>query len=160
MPCRQCTSPTGCSMRCYALAARVLSPFPILATGAAVLHLVSRGRMPVSRFMPYNWYDTPNIHFCTVQDFEALVQDKGIRILARDVVGNTERRPLLAAPGPTCSRPPRSTTSPADMSALQLVTLLLALLWQRCQARRNNPRCSAPMNFTTAWSIPLSSNPR
>ena len=42
--------------------------------------------MPVSKFLPYQWYDTPNIHFCTVKDFEALCQDKGIRILDRAVV--------------------------------------------------------------------------
>ncbi len=59
-------------------------------------HLSTRGRMPVSRFMPYTWYDTPNIHFCTVKDFEALCREKGIRILARDMVGNTSREPLLA----------------------------------------------------------------
>ena len=31
-----------------------------------------RGHMPVTRQMPYQWYDTPNIHLCTPQDFEAL----------------------------------------------------------------------------------------
>jgi len=70
--------------------------FPNFGHWSCRLHLVSRGRMPVSRFMPYNWYDTPNIHFCTVQDFEQLCEERGIRILARDMVGNTRRRPLLA----------------------------------------------------------------
>jgi methionine biosynthesis protein MetW len=59
-------------------------------------YLSTRGRMPVSKFMPHNWYDTPNIHFCTVRDFEALCREKGIKILARDMVGNTNRQPLLA----------------------------------------------------------------
>lgn len=59
-------------------------------------YLSTRGRMPVSKFMPHNWYDTPNIHFCTVRDFEALCREKGIKILARDMVGNTNREPLLA----------------------------------------------------------------
>lgn len=63
-------------------------------------YLSTRGRMPVSRFMPYTWYDTPNIHFCTVRDFEALCQEKGIKILARDMVGNTSREPLLASVWP------------------------------------------------------------
>jgi|TARA_R100000005_G_scaffold85934_1_gene54583 methionine biosynthesis protein MetW len=70
--------------------------FPNFAHWRCRLYLGSRGRMPVSRFMPYNWYDTPNIHFCTVKDFEALCEERGIRILARDMVGNTQRRPLLA----------------------------------------------------------------
>ncbi|HKK23661.1 MAG TPA: methionine biosynthesis protein MetW, partial [Pseudohaliea sp.] len=33
------------------------------------------------------WYDTPNIHFCTVRDFEQLCAELGVRILARDMVG-------------------------------------------------------------------------
>ena len=31
---------------------------------------IARGRMPVSSSLPYQWYDTPNIHLCTVADFE------------------------------------------------------------------------------------------
>ena len=33
------------------------------------------GRMPVTRSLPYTWYDTPNIHFCTIRDFVALCRD-------------------------------------------------------------------------------------
>jgi len=70
--------------------------FPNFGHWRCRLYLGTQGRMPVSRFMPYNWYDTPNIHFCTVDDFEALCRERDIRILARDFVGNTEREPLLA----------------------------------------------------------------
>lgn len=45
------------------------------------LHLALKGRMPVSEFLPYNWYDTPNIHFFTFQDFELLCREKNIKIL-------------------------------------------------------------------------------
>jgi methionine biosynthesis protein MetW len=38
------------------------------------------GRMPLTRNLPYSWYDTPNIHFCTIRDFIALVDDVGARI--------------------------------------------------------------------------------
>jgi methionine biosynthesis protein MetW len=54
-------------------------------------HLFTRGRMPVSKFMPHTWYDTPNIHFCTVRDFEHLCEDKDIRILQRDMVAQSSR---------------------------------------------------------------------
>ncbi len=74
--------------------------FPNFGHWRCRLSLGVRGRMPVSRFMPHSWYDTPNIHFCTVNDFETLCRDKGIRILSRDVVGNTERQPLLAGTWP------------------------------------------------------------
>lgn len=70
--------------------------FPNFGHWRCRLYLATRGRMPVSKFMPYSWYDTPNIHFCTVNDFESLCAAKGIRILAREMVGNTQREPLLA----------------------------------------------------------------
>jgi methionine biosynthesis protein MetW len=70
--------------------------FPNFGHWRCRLMLGIRGRMPISSFMPYTWYDTPNIHFCTVKDFEDLCRSKGIRILARDVVGNTKRQPLLS----------------------------------------------------------------
>jgi methionine biosynthesis protein MetW len=62
--------------------------FPNFGNWRCRLHLTTRGRMPVSRFLPYTWYDTPNIHFCTVKDFETLCRQRGIRILARDMIGS------------------------------------------------------------------------
>ncbi len=38
------------------------------------------GRMPVSKEMPYQWYNTPNIHLCTFKDFEDLARSLGLRI--------------------------------------------------------------------------------
>jgi len=62
--------------------------FPNFGNWRCRLHLATRGRMPVSRFMPYAWYDTPNIHFCTVKDFETLCRQRDIQILDRDMLGN------------------------------------------------------------------------
>jgi len=44
------------------------------------VHLGIKGHMPVSEFLPYNWYDTPNIHFCTYKDFRDLCQSKGLKV--------------------------------------------------------------------------------
>jgi methionine biosynthesis protein MetW len=41
------------------------------------------GRMPVTGQMPYQWFNTPNIHLCTLRDFEALAQTLKFPILAR-----------------------------------------------------------------------------
>jgi methionine biosynthesis protein MetW len=38
------------------------------------------GRMPVTKSLPHSWYDTPNIHFCTIADFLALARDIGAAI--------------------------------------------------------------------------------
>jgi methionine biosynthesis protein MetW len=47
---------------------------------------ILRGRMPVSEKLPYQWYDTPNIHLCTVKDFEDLCVKVGARILDEQVL--------------------------------------------------------------------------
>ena len=65
---------------------RGIVTFPNFGNWKSRLYLSSKGRMPVSKFMPHAWYDTPNIHFCTVRDFDALCVEKNIRILERTVV--------------------------------------------------------------------------
>jgi methionine biosynthesis protein MetW len=70
--------------------------FPNFGHWRCRVFLGTRGRMPVSRFMPHNWYDTPNIHFCTVRDFENLCRERDIRILHRDMVGPDNSAHLLA----------------------------------------------------------------
>ncbi|MFT6093606.1 MAG: methionine biosynthesis protein MetW [Pseudohongiellaceae bacterium] len=60
--------------------------FPNFGNWKSRLSLASNGRMPVSKFMPHNWYDTPNIHFCTVKDFDALCREKNVTVLTRTVV--------------------------------------------------------------------------
>lgn len=44
------------------------------------------GHMPVSKELPYQWYDTPNVHLCTLGDFEILCAHLQIRILGRHVM--------------------------------------------------------------------------
>ncbi|MBT8124317.1 MAG: methionine biosynthesis protein MetW [Gammaproteobacteria bacterium] len=62
--------------------------FPNFGHWNARFYLFFRGRMPVSDIMPYEWYDTPNIHFCTVRDFEYFCQQNSITILHRDVISS------------------------------------------------------------------------
>jgi methionine biosynthesis protein MetW len=54
--------------------------FPNFAHWPNRLHIVS-GRMPVTRVLPYQWYDTPNIRVGTYADFEVLARKDGLRIL-------------------------------------------------------------------------------
>jgi methionine biosynthesis protein MetW len=51
---------------------RAIVSFPNFGHWTVRLDLFLRGRMPVTRNMPYSWYDTPNIHFCTIRDFVEL----------------------------------------------------------------------------------------
>lgn len=53
--------------------------------------LMTRGRMPITTHLPVSWYETPNIHFCTIRDFVELVGDMGVsveRTIALDSHGN------------------------------------------------------------------------
>ena len=44
--------------------------------------LAEEGRMPKSRTLPYEWYDTPNIHLCTVNDIVGWIEESGLKIAA------------------------------------------------------------------------------
>lgn len=52
------------------------------------------GHMPVSKFLPNEWYDTPNIHLCTLKDFERLCHKQDIHILQRTVVDHMHKASL------------------------------------------------------------------
>jgi len=45
-----------------------------------------RGRMPVSKTLPYQWYETPNVHLFTIEDFERFCRALGIRVLERVIL--------------------------------------------------------------------------
>jgi methionine biosynthesis protein MetW len=42
--------------------------------------------MPVSKALPYQWYDTPNIHLCTVADFDAFLAERRLPVMNRVVL--------------------------------------------------------------------------
>ena len=54
------------------------------------------GRMPVSPELPYEWYNTPNLHLCTVRDFEAFCRARSIRVLERIVLNDHRRVEFLS----------------------------------------------------------------
>ena len=60
--------------------------FPNFGFWKARIQITFAGHMPVSRELPYQWYDTPNVHHCTLVDFEALCAKLGLRVLERQVL--------------------------------------------------------------------------
>jgi methionine biosynthesis protein MetW len=52
---------------------------------------VLSGHMPVSEALPYQWFDTPNIHNCTLGDFEEFCSQHGARILERRVMSGNQQ---------------------------------------------------------------------
>ena len=54
--------------------------FPNFGMWSVLASLVFRGKMPKTKRLPYEWYNTPNIHLCTIRDFVQLCNDKGFKI--------------------------------------------------------------------------------
>jgi methionine biosynthesis protein MetW len=76
------------------IAKNVIVSFPNFGHWRIRASLLFQGRMPVNRNLPDSWYDTPNIHFCTIRDFVALadeVQAKIVRAEALDAAGKPVR---------------------------------------------------------------------
>lgn len=68
--------------------------FPNFGYWRTRFYLLGKGKMPMSKTLPYNWYDTPNIHMCTFRDFEKLCREKGLQILDRTVVDSAHQESL------------------------------------------------------------------
>lgn len=78
------------------IGAECVVTFPNFGHWRCRAQLALNGRMPVARHLPHHWYDTPNIHLCTFDDFEKLCQHKRLVIIERFVVdANHGNRPLI-----------------------------------------------------------------
>jgi len=83
------------------VAARQIVSLPNFGHWRPRAGLALRGRMPVTPILPYEWYDTPNIHLCTLRDFEQLAADTQMRIERRVVLngdGEAESGPAKLMP--------------------------------------------------------------
>jgi methionine biosynthesis protein MetW len=75
---------------------RVIVGFPNFAYYKARYHLAVRGRAPITRSLPYQWYDTPNIHFLSISDFINYCKTRKIRIEESFYLG--KEKPLKVFP--------------------------------------------------------------
>jgi methionine biosynthesis protein MetW len=76
---------------------RAIVSFPNFGFWRIRLELLLRGRMPVSHLLPNQWYETPNIHLCTIRDFVALCDELGVRV-ERSVTLDRHGRPYALNP--------------------------------------------------------------
>lgn len=60
--------------------------FPNFGHWRMRMHLLIHGTMPVTEHLPDTWYNTPNIHFCTIRDFVALADELKARIVRADAL--------------------------------------------------------------------------
>ncbi|MET0598086.1 MAG: methionine biosynthesis protein MetW [Mesorhizobium sp.] len=72
--------------------------FPNFGYWRVRLSLLFKGRMPVTRDLPHTWYDTPNIHFCTIRDFVSLCDEVGARVERATALDGAGQRIGLSMP--------------------------------------------------------------
>jgi methionine biosynthesis protein MetW len=73
-------NPRGLLDEALRIAGEAIVSFPNFAAYRIRLTLGLAGRLPVSKALPFQWYDTPNIHCITLKDFKALCEADGIEI--------------------------------------------------------------------------------
>lgn len=73
-------NPRGLLKEALRIADEAIVSFPNFAAYRIRLTLAFRGRLPVSKHLPFQWYDTPNIHCITLKDFKSLCDSDGIEI--------------------------------------------------------------------------------
>ncbi len=59
----------------------VIVSFPNFGYWKLATYLLLRGRMPISKTLPFEWYNTPNIHLCTIKDFFNLCDECNVDIV-------------------------------------------------------------------------------
>ena len=59
---------------------KVIVTIPNFGHWKVRLDLLFKGEMPITKNLPYEWYNTPNLHMCTIQDFYNFCHNKGINI--------------------------------------------------------------------------------
>ncbi len=80
------------------IARRAVVSFPNFGHWRVRMQLLFAGHMPQTDILPYSWYDTPNIHHCTIKDFRMLCSEIGVK-MERAVALNASGTPMrLNAP--------------------------------------------------------------
>jgi len=74
--------------------AKGIVSFPNMGYWSARLSIAMMGKMPRTKSLPHEWYDTPNTHLCTVRDFENLCETLNIEILRRVAVSHSKTKLL------------------------------------------------------------------
>ena len=80
------------------IARHAIVSLPNFGHWAIRLRVLAEGRMPVTGSLPYSWYDSPNIHLCSISDFVALCDLIEARIERRVALDSSGRRLGLGIP--------------------------------------------------------------
>ena len=64
----------------------IIVTFPNFGYWRNRLQIASGGHMPVSKDLPFQWFDTPNVHLCTINDFDQFCKNHKISVIERKVI--------------------------------------------------------------------------
>ena len=64
----------------------IIVTFPNFGFWRNRIQIASGGHMPVSKDLPYQWFDTPNVHLCTINDFDKFCKNHKISVIERKVI--------------------------------------------------------------------------
>jgi homoserine O-acetyltransferase len=82
----------------YRIGKQVIVSFPNFAFWGCRLQLALKGKAPVTKQLPFTWYNSPNIHFLSLKDFECFCKDRGILIEKRIPLTKTRMVPVRFLP--------------------------------------------------------------
>jgi homoserine O-acetyltransferase len=77
---------------------KVIASFPNFAHWRCRLQLLTKGKAPVTRELPFGWHDSPNIHFLSLKDFERFCKELGVTIEKRIPLVENKPRAVRLAP--------------------------------------------------------------
>jgi len=80
---------------CLRVGKKVIVGFPNFAHYTARLQMFFKGRAPVTPSLPFQWYETPNLHFLSISDFFDYCREKGITVEHSEYIGDKGRMSML-----------------------------------------------------------------
>ena len=91
------------------IGSRAIISFPNFGYWKIRLDLLLTGKMPKNKILPYEWFNTPNIHLCSIKDFENFCFNKKLKILNKtlinkngDIISSSMNENLIAFEGVYC----------------------------------------------------------
>jgi len=92
---QQVKKPDAVLMEALRVGKKVIVGFPNFTHYSARIQIFFRGRTPVTPSLPYEWHDTPNLHFLSISDFVAYCRKKNITIEKTAFIGRGKRIRIL-----------------------------------------------------------------
>jgi len=90
--------PEGVLREMFRIGRKCIVSFPNFAHWKARLQILTGGRTPVTGSLPFRWYDTPNLHFLSIRDFEIFCREHNAVILRRIPLTTRKRSPIRLLP--------------------------------------------------------------